>query len=333
MLEKFHLFPEQASTVAVRVDGLLYFLLGVSAFFVLLIAGLILYFMVRYRRRSPGERGGALHGSLALEVVWTAVPFAIALVAFFWGASIYAALQRPPDDALEIHVVGKQWMWKLQHMEGRREINTLHVPVNRPIKLTMTSEDVIHSFFVPAFRIKQDVLPGRYTTTWFEATEPGEYHLFCTEYCGTLHSGMIGTVVAMDQAAFGAWLGGTEGDAGVPVARAGERIFSEQGCPSCHRADALARAPSLEGLAGRQVRLTGGEVVVADDDYLRESILYPRAKTVAGFEPIMPLYQGLLSEEQVLQLVGYIKSLSPPAAPASGAAPGATSGADARSAH
>lgn len=313
MLEKLHLFPEQASTIAARVDGLFYFLTGVSLFFVLLIAGLIIYFMVKYRRRSPDERGSALHGSLALEVVWTTIPFAIALVAFFWGASIYAALQRAPDNALDIHVVGKQWMWKLQHMEGRREINTLHVPINQPIKLTMTSEDVIHSFYVPAFRVKQDVLPGRYTSTWFEATRPGEYHLFCAEYCGTLHSGMIGTVIAMEQAAFGAWLGGMEGDAGVPVAQAGERIFSEQGCPSCHRADAIARGPSLEGLSGRQVRLAGGEVIAADDDYLRESILYPRAKVVAGYEPIMPLYQGLMSEEQVLQLVGYIKSLSQPA--------------------
>ncbi len=311
MLEKFHLFPEQASTVAPRVDALFYFLIAVSVFFVLLIAGLILYFMVKYRRRRPDERGSALHGSLALEVVWTAIPFAIALVAFFWGASIYAALQRPPDDALEVHVVGKQWMWKMQHMEGRREINTLHVPVHQPIKLTMTSEDVIHSFYVPAFRIKQDVLPGRYTSAWFEATQPGEYHLFCTEYCGTLHSGMIGKVIAMDQAAFGAWLGGTEGDATVPVAEAGERIFADLGCPSCHRPDALARGPSLDGLAGREVRLADGAAVVADDDYLRESILYPRAKVVAGYEPLMPLYQGLISEEQVLQLVRYIKSLAP----------------------
>jgi cytochrome c oxidase subunit 2 len=315
MLEKFHLFPDQASTVAARVDALLYFLLGVSVFFVLLIAGLILYFMVKYRRRRPDERGSPIHGSLALEVLWTAIPFAIALVAFFWGASIYAALQRPPDDALEIHVVGKQWMWKMQHMEGRREINTLHVPVHQPIKLTMTSEDVIHSFYVPAFRIKQDVLPGRYTSVWFEATQPGEYHLFCTEYCGTLHSGMVGKVIAMDQAAFGAWLGGTEGDANVPVAEAGERIFTELGCPSCHRADAGARGPSLDGLAGREVRLADGAAVVADDDYLRESILYPRAKVVAGYEPLMPLYQGLITEEQVLQLVSYIKNLSPEPAP------------------
>jgi cytochrome c oxidase subunit 2 len=313
MLEKLHLLPVQASTVATRVDGLLYYLTAVSAFFVALIAGLIVYFMVTYRRRSADERGSAIHGSLALEVLWSAIPFAIALVAFFWGASIYAALQHPPDGAMEIHVVGKQWMWKLQHMEGRREINTLHVPVGRPVKLTMTSEDVIHSFFVPAFRIKQDVLPGRYTTTWFEATRPGTYHLFCTEYCGTLHSGMIGSVVAMDQAAFQAWLGGEGADAGVSVVAAGARLFAEQGCGSCHRTDAQARGPALEGVFGREIRLADGAVVAADDDYLRESILFPRAKVVAGYEPIMPLYQGLLSEEQVLQLVGYIKSLATPA--------------------
>jgi cytochrome c oxidase subunit 2 len=308
MLEKLHLFPVQASTVAPEVDGLLYYLGAVSAFFVLLIAGLILQFMVQYRRRGDAERGAAVHGSLALEILWTSIPFAIALVAFFWGASIYAALQHPPEDAMEIHVVGKQWMWKLQHMEGRREINTLHVPVGRPVKLTMTSEDVIHSFYVPAFRIKQDVLPGRYTTTWFEATAPGEYHLFCTEYCGTLHSGMIGKVIAMDQAAFQAWLG-NERAPGGSLASAGELLFASQGCQSCHRAEAIARGPSLTGIFGTLITLEGGGTVTADEDYLRESILAPQAKIVAGYPPIMPTYQGLLSEENVLELVTYIKSL------------------------
>jgi len=264
--------------------------------------------MVRYRRRADDEHGHVLPSSAALEIVWTAIPFGIALVAFFWGASIYAALNRPPDDALEINVVGKQWMWKLQHLQGRREINTLHVPVNRPVKLTMTSEDVIHSFYVPAFRIKQDVLPGRYTTTWFEATKVGAFHLFCTEYCGTLHSGMIGKVVVMEQAEFQAWLGGKDG-AGVPVATAGERLFAAQGCTSCHRADTTGRGPLLTGVFGSKRALTTGATVVADERYLRESILNPRAKIVNSYEPIMPIYEGLLNEEQVLELIAYIKSL------------------------
>ncbi len=312
MLERLALFPENASTVAARVDGLFWYLTGVSAFFVALIALLIVRFMVKYRRRHPGERGASVHGSLALEALWTLVPFALALVAFFWGASIYASMQRPPDNAMEVFVVGRQWMWKLQHMEGRREINTLHVPVDQPVKLTMTSEDVIHSFFVPAFRIKQDALPGRYTTVWFEATKPGTYHLFCTEYCGTLHSGMIGNVVAMEQAAFQEWLAGGEGDA-LPPATAGEGVFVQYGCGSCHRADATGQGPKLDGLAGRHVAFQDGGSAVADDGYLRESILNPQAKIVAGFEAIMPPYEGLVSEEPVLQLVAYIKSLAGPA--------------------
>lgn len=309
MLETLHLIPTQASTVARQVDGLFLYLTVVSAFFALLIAGLVVRFMVRYRRRSADERGTPVHGSLVLEAVWTGIPFVIALVAFFWGAGIYAALQRPPDNALEIQVVGKQWMWKMQHLEGRREINTLHVPVGRPVKLTLTSEDVIHSFFVPAFRIKQDALPGRYTTTWFEATRPGRYHLFCAEYCGTLHAGMIGEIVAMDQAAFQAWLADTDGAGGESVSSRGARLFAAQGCTSCHRSDAVARGPSLENLAGRSVKLADGQTVRATDDYLRESILNPQARVVAGYDPIMPTYQGLLSEEQVLELVTYIKSM------------------------
>ena len=305
------LFPEQASTFAREVDLLYLFLVGVSGFFTVAIFTLVFYFAVRYRRRHADEIPPAVAESATLEIAWSVIPLGITMVMFGWGAKLYFEMRKPPSEALQMWVVGKQWMWKMQHMEGRREINTLHVPVHQPIKLTMTSEDVIHSFYVPAFRIKQDVLPGRYTSAWFEATQPGEYHLFCTEYCGTLHSGMIGKVIAMDQAAFGAWLGGTEGDATVPVAEAGERIFADLGCPSCHRPDALARGPSLDGLAGREVRLADGAAVVADDDYLRESILYPRAKVVAGYEPLMPLYQGLISEEQVLQLVRYIKSLAP----------------------
>jgi cytochrome c oxidase subunit 2 len=305
---RFSLFPEQASTIAARTDGLLFFLLSVTTFFVLLIAGLILYFMIRYRRRSENEVPAGIHGSLLLESVWTIIPFLVSLVIFFWGASIFAALTRPPDDALQVNVVGRQWMWKVQHMNGRREINELHMPVGRPVRITMTSEDVIHSFFVPAFRTKQDAVPGRYTSMWFEATKPGTYHLFCAEYCGTLHSGMIGQVVVMEPAAFQAWLAGA-GDAPVSAAAAGEQVFTRTGCPSCHSAERDARGPALAGLLGSTVKLRGGRSLVADEGYVRESIFNPSAKVVDGYEPIMPTYQGLLSEEDVMQLIAYLKSL------------------------
>ena len=309
MLTRFSLFPEQASTVAQRVDALLYFLLAITVFFVALIAGLIVYFMVKYRRRGEAQPP-VVHGSLALEAAWTIIPFGLTMIIFFWGASIYASLRRPPDDALQIDVVGKQWMWKLQHMEGRREIDELHIPVGRPVKLVMTSEDVIHSFYVPAFRTKQDVVPGRYTTMWFEATRPGSYHLFCAEYCGTLHSRMLGRVIAMEPAAFQAWLAGAGPGAAAPApATAGEALFEQLGCVTCHRADGKGLGPSLVGLFGSTVRLQDGRTVAADENYLRESILTPQAKITAGYQPVMPTFQGLIHEEDVMQLIAYIKSL------------------------
>ncbi len=305
----FRLFPEQASTIAPQVDALLFFLIGLSLFFSLLIAGLIVVFMVRYRRRPGGDHVPDIHGSLALEGLWTAIPFVLAMTVFFWGASIFATMQRPPDNALEVHVVGKQWMWKLQHMEGRREINELHVPVGRAVKLLMTSEDVIHSFYVPEFRVKQDAVPGRYSSIWFEATKPGTYHLFCAEYCGTLHSGMIGRIVAMEPAAFEAWLGGRQAGANVPIEVDGEGIFRAQGCGTCHRADGSGQGPALQGVFGKTVTLASGQTLVADEGYLRESILDPNAQIVAGYTSVMPTFQGLLSEEDVMRLIAYVKSL------------------------
>ncbi|HWP65860.1 MAG TPA: cytochrome c oxidase subunit II [Candidatus Limnocylindria bacterium] len=310
-MSRFALMPEQASTVAGEVDALFLSLVGVTIFFSLLIAGLLVRFMLVYRRRSATDVPPRLHVPLWLEAGWSIVPLAITMMAFFWGARIYAALVSPPADALEVFVVGRQWMWKMQHLEGRREIDELHVPVGRPVKLTMTSEDVIHSFYVPAFRVKQDAVPGRYTTVWFEATKPGTYHLFCAEYCGTLHSGMIGRVVAMEPAEFQAWLSGAApgGTRGMSVAALGEQLFQAQGCASCHKAGAAQRGPALEGLYGRSVVLADGRTVVADDAYLRESILDSNAKIVAGYQPLMPTYRGLLTEEQVLQLITYLKGL------------------------
>lgn len=307
MWEGFPLFPEQASTIAQGVDALYYFLVGISIFFSILIFATIFVFAIVYRRRSEDERPPAIFGSTALELFWSGVPFVIVMVIFTWGASLYFKNSRPPAGAMEMHVVGKQWMWKIQHPEGVREINELHVPVGRPVRLIMTSEDVIHSFYIPAFRIKTDVLPGRYTTAWFEATKEGEYHLFCAEYCGTEHSLMGGRVVVMDPVAYEQWISGER--TGEPMAALGERLFVELRCENCHHPGEGERGPSLVGLFGSQVRLESGQTVTADEAYLRQSILNPAAQVVAGFRPIMPTFQGQISEEQLLEVIAYLKTL------------------------
>ena len=303
------LFPEQASTIAPDVDHLLYFLLTVAVFFTLVIFGAIFYFAVRYRRRSDRELPHVIHGSTTLEIVWSVIPFGLTMVMFSWGANIFFQESRPPEDALQIYVVGKQWMWKLQHLEGQREINELHIPLGRAVRLTMTSEDVIHSFFVPAFRTKEDVVPGRYSTTWFQPTKAGKYHLFCAEYCGTKHSGMIGWVYVMEPQDYQNWLSG--GRASGSLAEEGAKLFESLACSNCHKPDGSGRCPTLVGLYGKSVQLSSGNTVKADEAYIRESILQPTAKIVAGYQPLMPTFQGLVTEEGVLQLVEYIKSLAP----------------------
>jgi cytochrome c oxidase subunit 2 len=304
------LFPEAASTGAHQVDALFAIWAIVSFFFSLLIAGLILYFMTRYRRRREDQVGTDNTVPMALEIIWSVIPLGICLVMFAWGAKVFFYVYRPPSDAVEYFAVSKQWMWKFQHPEGNREINELHVPVGQSIKMTMTSEDVIHSFYVPAFRMKQDVLPGRYTTTWFKADKPGTYHLFCAEYCGTEHSKMIGRVVVMEPTAYEAWLSGTQ--PGQSTVASGAQLFQTLACDTCHRPSAVGmvpRAPRLEGLFGRQVKLADGRTLLADENYLRESIVNPGAKIVAGWTPIMPTFQGQVSEEQLVQIIAYVKSL------------------------
>jgi cytochrome c oxidase subunit 2 len=293
--------------MASRVDALYFFLLAVGVFFSLLIAGLIVYYAVKYRRRAPKSVGAVVHGGTLLEIAWTAIPSLITVVMFVWGASVFFAMSRPPDETLNIYVVGKQWMWKFQHLDGQREIDELHVPVGRPVKLIMTSEDVIHDVFVPAFRIKADVIPGRYTTIWFQATKPGRYRLFCSQYCGTRHSGMTGEVVVMELSDYQAWLSGGTGEGSL--ASSGEKLFADLACNTCHRPDAQGRGPVLNGLFGSTVTLADGQKVVADEDYVRESILRPAAKITAGYQPVMPTFQGLISEEQLLELIEYVKSL------------------------
>ena len=321
--------PEQASTFAPHVDALYAYLIALTAFFSLGITAAIIFFAVKYRRRQHGELPRPIAGSMVLELTWTIIPLLISMTIFVWGASIFFKAYRAPQQAMEVYVVGKQWMWKFQHQTGQREINELHVPVGARVKLTMTTEDVIHSFYVPAFRIKQDVVPGRYLQTWFEATKAGKYYLFCTEYCGTNHSGMGGYVYVMEPAAYQQWLAG--GTGAESAASQGQKLFQERGCASCHQVEPggqQGRGPTLYALFGKQQAVEGGASVTVDESYIRESILNPRAHVAAGFQDIMPAFQGQLSEEQILQLVAYIRSLAPAAAGAGGgagaAAPGAT---------
>jgi cytochrome c oxidase subunit 2 len=308
MFTNFPLFPVQASQQAGQVDAVYFFLVAVTAFFSLLIATLIIVFTVKYRRRHKDEVGVPIHGSLPLELLWTIIPFIIVMIMFGWGAKVFFNLYRPPAGAMEVYVVGKQWMWKIQHVGGQREINELHVPVGRPVKLIMGSEDVLHSFYIPAFRVKADVIPGRYNTMWFTATKAGTYHLFCAEYCGTKHSGMIGSVVAMEPTDFQAWLSGGPAE-DSPVA-AGAKLFSDLACNTCHREESQGRGPVLQNLFGKPVELQDGRRVIADEAYIRESIVNPQAKVVAGFQPLMPTFQGLVTEEQLLQLIAYVRSLT-----------------------
>jgi cytochrome c oxidase subunit 2 len=307
MFEDLPLFPPQASTMAPRVDALLYFLSAVSIFFAALVFIAIVVFAVRYRRRPGRESGVPIEGNIPVEIVWSVVPLVIVMVMFYWGATLFFDMMQPPANALELNVVGRQWMWKIRHPEGQSEINELHVPVGQPVKLIMTSEDVVHSFFVPAFRVKMDVLPGRYSTIWFQPSRAGEYHLFCTEYCGTLHSGMIGRVVVLEPAAYQRWL--AEGGTGVSLADSGAELFERLGCAICHRAERPGQGPPLAKLFGQAVRLQDGRVVTADENYIRESILNPHAKITAGYPAVMPTFKGLIDEERILQIIAYLKSL------------------------
>ena len=296
-----------ASSHAFWEDALYVFLVVVTLAMTALIFTLVAVFATKYRRRH-GREATQIEGSLLLEIGWTVVPLGIMMLMFAGGALLYFHMRTPPRDAAEVYVVGKQWMWKLEHAEGQMELNELHVPVDRDIKLIMTSQDVIHSFFVPAFRVKMDVIPGRYTTMWFRPTKTGTYHLFCAQFCGTMHSGMIGQIVVMEQKDYQAWLSG--GPVTGSLAENGQKLFQQFGCSTCHRFDVQGRGPNLIGLFGKPVQLQDGRTVTADEDYIRESIVNSQAKIVSGFQPIMPVFQGQISEEQLNALVAYVKSLS-----------------------
>ena len=308
----FNFFPTRASTNAWQVDALYLYLVAISTLMVVLIFIFVVVFAFKYRRKSPNAPPPpAIHGSIPLEITWSVIPFLFMLVMFGWGMKLYFENYVPPKNAMEIYVVGKQWMWKVQYPTGQREINELHVPVGVPVKLTLASEDVIHDFFIPAFRLKHDVVPGSYQTYWFQATTPGRYHIFCAEYCGTNHSEMHGWVTVMDPEAFQTWL--AAGAANGTMAEQGEKLFEQYGCATCHVVDEQGRAPSLRNVYGHPVELEDGRTVVADETYLRESILNPTAKVVKGYHrDLMPVYQGQIGEEGLLNLIAYIKSLSQP---------------------
>ncbi|HET8877120.1 MAG TPA: cytochrome c oxidase subunit II [Casimicrobiaceae bacterium] len=308
----FPLHPPADSLLATRVDHLFYAWLALAGVVTVAVFFLIVYFSVKYRHGSRADRDMPSRRTLRreshrIEIAWIGAPLILFLGMGFWAAGLYYAHAAPPADATEVYAVGKQWMWKLEHTGGQREIDELHVPAGRPIKLVMTSQDVIHSFFMPVFRIKQDVLPGRYTILWFTADKPGDYHVFCTQYCGTDHARMIGHVVVMQPAAFERWL--TSGNASQSMAAEGAARFRQYGCSGCHGASASVHAPKLEGLYGRRVQLSDGSSVVADERYIHDSVMLPRKDVVAGYEPIMPSFQGEIAEDDLLEIVEYIKSL------------------------
>lgn len=305
-LTEFALFPPQASAIAPYMDGFYFFLLLITLVGLVLVGLMVGTFSFVFRQsRSPQPTH--IEGSTLLEATWTIIPLALFMVCFVWGALLYFRIYNPPTNAMNIYIVGKQWMWKAEHPGGQHEINALHIPMGRDVQLTMVSQDVFHSFSIPAFRVKREVIPGRYSTVWFRATQPGEYHLFCTQYCGTLHSAMIGTITVLSPEDYQKWTAGST--SGQSLAQNGERLYASLGCSSCHNGNASARGPNLAGIYGSKVTLEGGRVITVDDGFLRGSILNPTTHQVAGYAPIMPTYQGQVSEEGLIDLVEYIKGL------------------------
>lgn len=305
MIEMFHFLPASASSAAERFDHLMLALLLLTGAVALAVTFLIVWFSIRYRKGSSADRSAAPAGNRIVEVAWIVTPLLLFMGMYGWAAYDYAQLYRGPADAMPVFVVAKQWMWKLEHTNGHREINELHVPLGQPMRLVMTSQDVIHSFYVPAFRIKQDVVPGRYTQLWFTPTQAGEFHLFCAEYCGTEHSVMRGRIVVMPPAEFTRWL--QRGTVQPGIAAHGFELFRRHGCSGCHSAGSSVHAPDLNGLLGRTVHLQDGRTLVADENYIRDSMLLPKKDVVAGFAPIMPSFAGQLSEEDIMAIIEYLR--------------------------
>jgi len=300
------LFPREASTIAPYADALYFFLLTITVIGLVLVGTLIFGFSIRYRKEKHPV-AEQIEGSTLLEATWTIIPLALFLICFVWGAILYFRIYNPPTNAMNVYIVGKQWMWKAEHPGGQHEINALHVPTGRPVQLTMISQDVFHSFSIPDFRVKREVIPGRYSTVWFQATTPGTYHIFCTQYCGTNHSAMIGEVTVMDPKDYQKWT--QESTSGMSLAQNGERLFASMGCNACHNGSATARGPNLANVYGSKLQLTNGSQVLVNDAYLRDAILNPSEHITAGYAPIMPTYQGQISEDGLINLVEFIKTL------------------------
>lgn len=314
----FPMSPPSASNFATEHDIIFYLLVALTVLFSTIVGIAILIFVIRYRQGKKVDRSRPVHEHLPLELTWSIIPMLLGLGVFFGGAKVFVDMRTPPKDATEIFVIGKQWMWHAQHANGVRENNMLHVPVGKPVQLTMISQDVIHAFYIPAFRVQYHVVPGRYTSMWFTATKPGNYHLFCGMYCGTQHSEMVGTVVAMEPKEFAAWLANGGNDAHpMTMAEAGAKKFAQLGCGNCHTGQSTERGPTLYGLAGTTRQFNDGTNAVANDEYLRESILNPYNRVTKGYTyQTMPAYAGQIGEADVLNLIAYMKSL--------GTAPAAT---------
>jgi len=319
----FQPLPYEDSTYAAPVDTIFVLLTTLCSVITLAIFAVIIFFCIRYRRGSSADRtpGPPKKEQKIMEYSWTIIPLVLFLFLFVWAADVYYNMFSPPADGIPIYVIGKQWMWKMEHPEGEREIDQLHIPVDRQIILTLTSQDVIHDFDVPAFRIKHDVLPGRYVRMWFKATKVGTYYLFCGQYCGALHSQMIGQIIVMTAADYAKWLDEAGATTSGSLAGEGSRYFHELGCSGCHENSKVVQAPSLAGIYGEPVPLESGQMVTADDDYLRDSILLPGKQIARGFQNIMPSYQGLVSEEQIVALIAYIRSERNTPAPTAGSTP------------
>lgn len=315
-LTNFPMAPPPASNFAPEYDAIFYALVALTVFFTFVVCAAIIFFAVKYRKGTRADRSRPMYENLFLELTWTIVPLVLGLIMFYYGTSLYVKMRTPPKDATTIFVVGKQWMWHIEHGNGVRENNTLHVPVGRPIKLVMISQDVLHAFYIPAFRVQEHVVPGRYTDLWFTATQVGQYHLFCNMYCGTQHSEMGGMVVAMDPKDYAAWLS-NEGQSVAPMTmeQMGQKIYNKVGCANCHGAEDTLRAPSLYGIYGKRRVSADGTSQIANEEYLRTSILRPYDHLAAGYGQTMPVYQGQLSEVDVLNLIAYLKVIGTPAVP------------------
>jgi cytochrome c oxidase subunit 2 len=320
---KIPLLPYEDSSYATNVDAIFLSLVLLCGFITLAVFAVMIAFCIRYRAGSKADRSHyPSHGrQLGIELTWIVIPLVIFIGLFVWAGNVYYQMFSPPSEGLPIYVIGKQWMWKIEHPGGRREINQLHVPVGRNIVLTLTSQDVIHDFDVPAFRIKHDVLPGRYVRMWFKATQTGTYHLFCGQYCGDFHSQMVGSIIVMSEIDYAKWLQNPGQNTSETLAAEGSRYFHSLGCSGCHEGSQVIHAPSLDGIYGQPVPLQSGQVLIANDDYLRDSILQPSKNIPAGYQPIMPSFQGLLSEEQIVALIAYIKSQRTDYPPKAGNAP------------